>query len=101
MSHVAPVNPQTAVPTLPFVADVRIGKGRLRRSFWHVQPSGDFERDNATGVLFARCALAQMRADGMPWLLAWIVKDMPRSPEHQGLAVGFFSEIARVALNHS
>jgi hypothetical protein len=83
------------VASLPFVADrAPNSRSNLRRCFWNVQPTGNYNEDCHTGYGFAIEYLRyrQEREESTP-LLPSIVHDMPkgreREPSHYGIEVGF------------
>lgn len=89
------------VLALPFVRDTTPAERALGadpRTFWSVQPSGNFGRDCAVGAEYAAVALDYMVVANAPEILVWAVFDMmtlqrPRS----GVEVGFLSAFGRSA----
>jgi hypothetical protein len=74
-------------------------------SFWHVRPSGHWERDVEMGRKYARLAMAAMKADQNSALISLIVQDIiSRSIEeaaktgrrrHSPMALGFLGAISK------
>ena len=89
------------VAHLPFVKDLKkkqATKDGRRRSFWHVNPTGDYEIDCLTGKAYAIALLQYEMNNGGPGnFLNWISKDMPS--ETSGIEVGFWIEIGAHAVN--
>jgi hypothetical protein len=61
----------------------------------HAAHAGPFQRETEAGVLYARIALQGIHETGMPSLLAKIANEVPREG---ALALGFFTELARLAM---
>lgn len=68
---------------LPFVQDL----SNDTRSFWVVNPCGDYSLDCALGRQYAYQTLEYIRKNDMTPLLFWIVRDMPKN--HSGIEVAF------------
>jgi hypothetical protein len=68
----------------------------VRRCFWNVQPTGDFEEECKLGQRLAIEYLRYRRTDPHGHgELGFIVRDMP--PDHTGVEVAFFHIIDRAA----
>jgi hypothetical protein len=85
------------ITILPFVKDAAPkSRSDLRRSFWHVEPTGDYGEDCRIGHRYAieylRYELGERESPGY---LGWIVKDMP--DKFGGIEVGFLNMVGRVA----
>jgi len=87
---------------LPFVKDGIVMPDGPRRCFWHVEPTGDYERDCRTGEHFGLAFLEHhANSDGFG-ILGFIIRDMLAKVEPQdqsGIRVGFISVLG-VALRH-
>jgi hypothetical protein len=85
------------IESLPFVFD-QAPKSRTnpKRSFWHVEPTGDFHKDCRKGSEFAFELLRyeQEEKSGTSFL-AMIVRQMPR--DLSGIEVGFLETIGYAA----
>ncbi|MBQ2260196.1 MAG: hypothetical protein II336_02370 [Loktanella sp.] len=90
------------VLALPFVRDTTAAERALGadpRTFWSVQPSGNFGSDCTVGAGYAEAALDYMVAANAPEILSWAVFDMMRLPRmRSGVEVGFLSAFGRLAL---
>ena len=74
-------------------------------SFWHVRPTGQWERDAQTGRKYARQAIAAMKSDQNGALISLIIQDIIKDSveqaaktgrrRHSPLALGFLSEISK------
>ena len=95
-----------AAKALPFVKLRANDQPTWRpESFWHVRPSGHWERDVEMGRKYARLAMAAMKADQNRGLVSLIVQDIiSRSIEeaaktgrrrHNPMALGFLGEISK------
>lgn len=80
------------VITLPFVKDIGKGKGKVR-TFWNVEPTGDYLTDTNTGLKYGMLALEYMKERDLAPLLGWCVCDMMRSfdDKNKGIEIGFLS----------
>lgn len=89
------------VLALPFVRDTTLREqaaGAAPRSFWSVQPTGNYGLDCATGARYAALALDFMVAANSPQILQWAVCDMMTAGRsHSGIEVGFLSVFGRLA----
>lgn len=89
------------VLALPFVCDRdedELEDGEARRSFWSVQPSGNYGADCETGARYAALALDHMTRAKLPQLLQWAVFDMMSLDRpYCGIEVGFMSAFGRIA----
>ena len=94
-----------ATKALPFVKLHPKDQPMLRpESFWHIRPTGKREQDIQTGRRYAQLAIAAMKADRNPGLIALIIQDImkaavdPAAKEGRGLqsptVLGFLSEIS-------
>lgn len=83
------------VLSLPFVKDVK-----RKRSFWHVEPTGDHEKDWDTGVVYALDAIDYMKKSHMQaGFLQQVVSEMPPnwlSADHS-IKIGFLSTFGQLA----
>lgn len=90
------------VLALPFVRDTTPEERALGadpRTFWSVQPSGNFGRDCALGAEYAAVALDYMVVANAPEILPWAVFDMMRLQRaSSGVEVGFLSAFGRSAV---
>jgi hypothetical protein len=98
---------QPATKALPFVK-LRANDQPLWRpeSFWHVEPSGNRDRDFRLGRKYARLAIAAMKADRDSHLMALVIQDIIKDAvERNGrtgqgrrspAALGFLAEISEV-----
>jgi len=96
------INPLShAVLALPFVRNTTLREqaaGAAPRSFWDVQPTGDYGPDCATGARYAALALDFMVAVNSPQILQWTVCDMMTAGRaHSGIEVGFLSTFGQIA----
>jgi len=74
-------------------------------SFWHVRPTGQWERDAETGRKYARQAIAAMKSDQNSALISLIIQDIIKDSveqaaktgrrRHSPLALGFLAEISK------
>lgn len=89
------------VLALPFVRDTTLREqaaGAAPRSFWSVQPTGNYGPDCATGARYAALALNFMVAANSPQILQWAVCDMMTAGRsHSGIEAGFLSVFGRLA----
>jgi hypothetical protein len=89
------------VLALPFVRQTTLREqaaGAVPRSFWDVQPTGNYGPDCATGARYAALALDFMVAANSPQILQWAVCDMMTAGRaHSGIEVGFLSTFGRIA----
>jgi hypothetical protein len=95
-----------AAKGLPFVK-VRANDQPTWRpeSFWHVRPTGQWERDFQIGRKYARQAVAAMKSDQNSALIALIIQDIIRDSveqaaktgrrRHSPLGLGFLAEIGK------
>ena len=87
--------------SLPFVrATTRAERraGMAPRTFWSVQPSGDYAKDCGTGALYGKLALDHMIQPNAAPLLKWAVIDMMRlGRDPTGIEVGFLTVFERQA----
>ena len=86
------------IESLPFVRDrAPNSRTNMRRCFWHVEPTGEYDKDCRTGARFALDFL-RYEAAGEPGsgYLALIVKDMPAGAP-TGIEVGFLQTIGYAA----
>ena len=94
-----------ATKALPFVKLRPNDQPMLRpESFWHVRPTGKREQDIQTGRRYAQLAIAAMKADRNPGLIALIIQDImkaavdPAAKKTRSLqsptVLGFLSEIS-------
>ena len=95
---IAQPNPNE-VTSLPFVADIGTGRSK-ERSFWHVQPTGDYGTDCATGERYAHQAVMYIRLTGFRPLLGWVLFAMPNKDTRTGIEVGFLSEVSKLLLKN-
>ncbi len=87
------------IEDLPFIRDrappARFTPSSPRpRSFWHVEPTGDYASDLQTGQAYADAAIGFIRATGFRPLLGWIVRDMIAAGQDSGVEIGFVDRIA-------
>jgi hypothetical protein len=61
----------------------------------HAAHAGPFQRDAQSGAMYARLALQAVHETGMPSLLVEIAANVPRDG---ALALGFFTELAKLAV---
>ncbi len=82
---------------LPFIKDV--GKGRYKkRSFWHINTSGDYLKDTEIGEKYGMLLLDFMRRYDDRTLLTQCVMGMKSAgDEAKGIEVGFLTFFARAA----
>lgn len=81
---------------LPFVRDACAAP----RSFWAVQPTGNFIADCAVGSGYAGAALDYIVAANAPEILSWAVFDMMRlGRARSGVEIGFLTSFGRAALH--
>jgi hypothetical protein len=76
-------------------------------SFWHVQPTGKWERDVQVGRKYARQAIAAMKADRNSTLISLIIQDIIKDSieqaaetgrrRHTPTVLGFLAEISQSA----
>jgi hypothetical protein len=94
---------------LPFVADVKIGPRKTKRSFWHVLPTEDYGHANDVGRQYA-CDFVQLLKQNPFWVgsgkLGWLIKDMHKHADttENGYAVGFCSfleQLLYIAATHT
>jgi hypothetical protein len=97
-----------AVKALPFVK-LRPNDQPMWRpeSFWHVRPTGKWERDVQIGRKYARQAIAAMKADQSSTLISLIIQDIIKDSleqagktgrrRHSPTVLGFLAEISRSA----
>jgi hypothetical protein len=85
------------IESLPFVFDhAPKSRGNVKRSFWHVEPTGRYGEDCKTGTGFALELLRyQRKEDTGSSHLAAIVRHMPR--DLSGIEVGFLETIGYAA----
>lgn len=87
--------------SLPFVREATRAErhaGMAPRTFWSVQPSGDYEKDCGTGGLYGKLALDHMIQPNAAPLLKWAVIDMMRlGRDLTGIEVGFLTVFERQA----
>jgi hypothetical protein len=95
-----------AAKALPFVK-LRVNDQPMWRpeSFWHVRPTGHWERDLQTGRKYARQAIAAMKLDQNSALISLIVQDIIRHSvdeaaktgrrRHSPIALGFLAEVSQ------
>ena len=79
------------IDALPFVL-VNKPKG-TGRCHWSVKPSGDYCKDYEQGQEWARLVVPLLRYNFGSPLLSWIVEDMIKAGERNGLTIGFVREI--------
>lgn len=72
---------------LPFT---RSGGGRC---WWHVKPSGNYSADYARGAAWARKVLPLLKYNVGAPLLSWIIVDMIKAGDRNGVVLGFVREI--------
>ena len=82
------------IESLSFVKDrAPNSRSNLRRCFWSVEPTGDYQEDWRMGY---RLAIEFLRYEvldqGGPGHLQWVVGDMRESP-HDGIAGGFLNTV--------
>lgn len=65
------------------------------RSMWMVAPTGDYDRDTATGRDYALACIEFMRSQGRPEILGPIVRDMIASKQYGPIEIGFLAVIGR------
>jgi hypothetical protein len=94
-----------AAKALPFVK-LRPNDAPMLRpeSFWHVRPTGKRQRDVQIGRQYARAAIAAMKADRNPSLVALIIQDIVKDAVERATsnggslqsptALGFLAEIS-------
>jgi hypothetical protein len=89
------------VLALPFVRNVtprEQAAGAATRSFWSIQPTGDYGQDCATGARYAALAFETMASTRTPQILQWAVLDMMTAGRtHSGIKVGFLSAFGQIA----
>jgi hypothetical protein len=83
------INEQIAA--LPFV---RTKKGAERRCFWSVTATGKYEVDYAQGEAWARMVIPILKYNIGALLVTWIVDDMIKAGECNGLTLGFVRGLA-------
>ena len=87
------------VASLPFVADRSpCAEGEPPRHFWTVTPTGDYGEDCRSGDRYALTYLrfeAALNHNLHPFILPWIVSDMPR--ELTGIEIGFLTIVDAAA----
>jgi hypothetical protein len=97
-----------ATKALPFVKLKDNDQPMWRpESFWHVRPTGNWERDVQTGRKYARLAIAAMKADRNSNLISLIIQDIIKdsvkqatktgSRRHGPTVLGFLAEISECA----
>jgi hypothetical protein len=91
--------PTAQIIDLPFVAERSpCAEGEFPRHFWTVRPTGDHGEDCRTGDRYALTYLrfeAALDHNLHPFILPWIVRDMPR--ELTGIEIGFLTIIDAAA----
>jgi hypothetical protein len=89
------------VLALPFVRNTTLREqaaGAAPRSYWDVQPTGDYGPDCATGARYAALALDFMVSSRSPQIFQWAVCDMMTAGRaHSGIEVGFLSTFGQIA----
>jgi hypothetical protein len=89
------------VLALPFVRNTTLREqaaGAAPRSYWDVQPTGDYGPDCATGARYAALALDFMVSSRSPQIFQWAVFDMMTAGRaHSGIEVGFLSTFGQIA----
>jgi hypothetical protein len=97
-----------AAKALPFVK-LRPNDQPMWRpeSFWHVRPTGKWERDVHIGRQYASQAIAAMKADQTSTLISLIIQDIIKDSleqaaktgrrRHSPTVLGFLAEISRSA----
>jgi hypothetical protein len=81
------------IAALPFVRSRKRGE-KGERCFWSVTASGKYGEDYDQGKAWARLVLPLLKFNiGAP-LLSWIVADMIKAGEKNGLVLGFVREVA-------
>ena len=80
------------IGAMPFVRDPKRGEKGGGRCFWSVT-AGDYHVDYEQGKAWARLVLPFLELNVGGPLLSWIVVDMIRAGERNGLVLGFIREI--------
>lgn len=88
--------PDPRFEDLPFVRPLQNAVGR-RFNAWHVEPTGDWRKDNDTGETYARALLDYMTRTGRLTILTTVLREIFARPELDGIAVGFLFYLASVA----
>jgi hypothetical protein len=78
------------ITALPFVRKSKRGEGHC---FWSVTPTGNYTKDYGQGLIWARRVLPLLKYNVGPVLLSWIVVDMIKAGERNGLVLGFVRDI--------
>ena len=90
----------TSIENLPFVGQrARPGKNKIPRCFWlNVTSTGDIQKDEDLGMLYAHLTLEEIKCHDFTPLLGMIVLDMIEAGCPQQIAAGFFYVIACAAM---
>jgi hypothetical protein len=81
------------ITTLPFVRNPKRGE-KGGRCFRSVKPTGNYAVDYARGCAWAHLVLPFLRYNVGAPLVSWIVADMIKSGEVNGLTLGFMRGLA-------
>jgi hypothetical protein len=81
------------VAALPFVRSPKRGE-KGGRCFWSVKPTGKYSADYEQGREYARLVLPFLRYNVGAPLVSWIIADMVKAGERNGLVLGFTRGLA-------
>ena len=81
------------VAALPFVRARKRGE-KGGRCFWSVKPSGKYSADYEQGRTWARMVLPLLKYNVGAPLVSWIIVDMIKAGERNGLVLGFTRRLA-------
>ena len=77
------------ISSLPFV--------QYPGKYWVVEATGDYYADNQRGVEYAHAAISAMSQVRFTPLLGWIIADMIKSGDCNGVVIGFMQAISEIA----
>lgn len=85
-----------AADTLIFIDD---SDRQEERSWWRVSTTGNFGFDNELGVMLGQRTAAHLRKHkNQTYLLGWIIRDMVKSGNFNGVEIGFFHALAKAII---
>jgi hypothetical protein len=80
------------IAALPFIRQSKRGE-KGPHCWWAVKPTGDYGKDYDQGQEWARLVVPLLKYNVGAPLLSWIVVDMIKAGERNGLVLGFAREI--------
>ena len=78
------------ISALPFV--------QYPGKYWVVEATDDYCADNRRGVEYAHAAVSAMSQVQFTPLLGWIIADMIKSGDCNGVVIGFMQAISEIAI---